>query len=303
MAFKLTLKKQSLMTLLFIVIFIIVADVLKITMFSGDMDDGFFSQVIYVSDNFANGSAYSPLFLIHVLRLLIVAPFFISYLLGLPPFFDALFFILYLIPLLACQNKVFRNLGLIAIFLPLAFSYRTVLGMLSIIYLYYCLFYQTKRYYLIGFSALLANLSSGIVLGWLLAVISSIFYIKSFYPKFFVVISFMMFGFLGSLLHKIEYMISEQGASQNGSVIERSTIYVSFYNGQNFRFSLYVFLIFILFFIVVAPLYSKNFRARNAFFFASSIPLIFFEGVGLISYFLCFLLVIFKSYSKRDQSE
>jgi hypothetical protein len=265
-------------------------------MFDGDLNDGFFSQIIYVSENYNNTSVVSPLFIIHILRLLIVSPFFLIYLFELPPYFDAFIFTLYLIPLFLYRGIKFKLIFILVIFfLPFMFSYRTVLGMLGMLYLYLCLFYCSGKYLLLTISALLANLSSGMVLGWIFAIFTSIKFIRNKYPKIIPLLILMILGFLGSVIHKYEFMFTALGTAENGNMLERSTYYVAVVNEQYSRLFLYLVLAITLISILISPLFSKGFSHRKFLFFIGAVPLLFFEGVGLVSYSLCMVLIIFNN--------
>lgn len=298
MKIKTSFSKNSVIILMLSMLFISIAGSFDLKMFNGDYNDGFFSQVTYVWQNINNLSVVSPLFIIHILRLLIVIPFFITHILELPAYFDAAVFLFYLLPLFTLKNIKFKILLTVLIFiLPFAFSYRSVLGMLGMLYLYLCLFYCSGRYLLLFISALLANLSSGMVLGWIFASVTSIKYVRNNYPRILPVLVLMLLGFLGSAIHKYEFMFTALGAEENGNALERSTYIVSFVNEQYGRLIFYLLLAFILLFIILSPLFSKNFSNRKLLFFVGASPLLFVEGIGLISYLLCMMLVILNNLS------
>ncbi|WP_164551179.1 hypothetical protein [Shewanella khirikhana] len=265
-------------------------------MFEDIYNDGFYSQVSYVFENYNNGSIFSPLFIIHSLRLFIVFPFYLAHINGWSTYLEALLYLVYIFPLFSARDRVVVLSGWLLLFFPLLLSYRTVLGMLGLGYLYLCLFYEKGRYFLLIFSALLANLSSGIVVGWIFGVITSFKYLRKYYPLVIPVFIVMLIGFFGSLAHKYEYMFSSAGSASNGNFFERSTFYVAMEYQQYSRLIIYTTVTIVLLFVIVSGTCSSRFSSRAGLFFFGGIPLIFFEGVGLISYALCLLIVLVRAF-------
>ncbi|MGL4923893.1 hypothetical protein [Aeromonas veronii] len=291
----------------FSILYIVVANFFNIRMFGQDSADGFYSQISYVSEHLMSGESFSPLFIIHTLRLIAILPFYISDKLGLPAYTDAIFFVFYMRPIISFfkYQGVQGYLPFIFLFFPLLFSYRSVLGMCSIFYLYMCLFYHKKNTsFLFVISALLANLSSGIVLGWAIAVIGSFNYLKLkyvFFKPFFIL---LCLGFLASLVHKYEFMFSEYGAEVNGGALQRSTFYVAYIYGQHARLLLYALISICISCILMLELFNNKLRVgRHFLFFLGSVPLLFFEGIGLVSYLFCLLLYISSLFFKGGRIE
>ena len=251
--------------------------------------DGFFMQVTYASKIFTGNFDSNPLFFIHVARLLIVLPFYISYILNFPAIVDGAIYLLYLTPLLIRRNEKGINVQLIFIFFPLFLSFRSSIGMCSMGYLYLILFNNVKSYKLLFISAMLANLSSGIVLSWLGAVFFSFRYIIRQYVGLVPIIFVLVIGFSMSVMHKVQFMLMSAGAEQNGGVIERSTIYVSFVNEQYARLALYIILVLYLFFILNCKILGR-YSNRLFLFFVAAVPSVFLEGIGLMSYLMCFII-------------
>lgn len=278
--------------------FVFCANILNIKMFGHNLADGFYSQISYVSEHISSGGDLSPLFIIHTLRLVAVLPFYMSEQLQLPAYVDAILFIFYLWPIVSIIGaaRIKSYLPFAFLFFPLFFSYRTVLGMCGMCYLYIILFYQRKSTTLLLMSAILANLSSGIIFGWSIAVIGAFKYLKSNYRFFTLFFLLMCLGFLGSFIHKYEFMLSPRGASVNGSVFERSTFYVSYINGQNSRLILYLFMAFSVFFVIYLQCLKDKTLNRYFFFFIGAMPLILFEGIGLVSYLFCIMLYFENCY-------
>lgn len=251
--------------------------------------DGFFMQVTYASKIFTGNFDTNPLFFIHVARLLIVLPFYVAYILKLPAIVDAAIYLLYLAPLLIRRNDKGINIQLAFIFFPLFFSFRTSIGMCSMGYLYLILFNNVKSYKLLFISAMLANLSSGIVLSWVGAVFFSFRHIIRQYVWLVPIIFVLAVGFSMSVLHKIQFMLVDAGAEQNGGAVERSTIYVSFIHEQYARLAIYIILALYLFFILNSKLVGR-YSNRLFLFFVAAVPGVFLEGIGLISYLMCFII-------------
>lgn len=253
--------------------------------------DGFFYQIDYVSKILTGDFDVNALFFIHVARLIIVAPFYFVYLLKLPSAADAIIYLVYLSPLLVRRGGWRVPVQMFFIFLPVFFSYRASLGMCAMGYLYLILFKNVNSYSLFTISALLANLSSGVVLSWVCVVFFSMRHIFREYMLFIPVFLFLVVGFSMSLIHKIGYMFKAEGVAQHGSAIERSTIYVSFIHEQYSRLFIYLTIALFLYFILGLRL-VRNYSNRMFLFFLAAVPGVFLEGIGLISYLMCFTFLV-----------
>lgn len=273
-------------------VFVLVANACGLTMFDSSKPDGFYSQMVYVSKIFDGGGDLDPLYFVHLARLLVVSPFYFANVQGLPEYFEAVIYILYLMPVLS--SSVFKSIGalrVVFIFVPVFLSYRTALGMCAMSYIFIIISLPDRRFLLFGMSALLANLSSGLVLSWALIILfnSKIFYqrYKKLWPVFLVV----FLGFIGSVIHKVEYMLTSSGIKVNGNPIERSTVIVSFLEGNYARFFVYSMIMMLLFCIFMAKLYFPSISRQYVIFFVPAVINCFFEGIGLMSYL--FVLVWF----------
>ncbi|MGF1758897.1 hypothetical protein L4D76_13345 [Photobacterium sagamiensis] len=261
-------------------------------MFNEFADDGFYSQMLYASKVFDGFIDTNPLFFIHVARLFVVGPFFLIYSQKLPVFFEAIFYLLYLVPII--NSHVFKKIGPARIFfilIPIFLSYRSALGMCAMAYLFIIINSANRKYFLLFMSVLLANLSSGIVLSWACIMFFNVKLVLSRY-KIMIPISIVLFvGFVGSVSHKIQYMLSERGAEVNGGPIDRSTIVVSFVEGDYARFIIYLLLIATVYFVFQFKLKYAAVSSQLVLFFVPAVINIFFEGIGLISYL--FVLIWF----------
>lgn len=282
------------------IVFVILSNYFNISMFDNNDSDGFKAQIFYVSKIFNGELDYDPLFFVHLVRLIIITPFYINNILGLPNYIESLGFILYLIPFF--KKKYLHIVGYLPclfVFLPLFVSYRTALGMLSMTYLFILLFCHIKSYSLLFFSALLSNLSSGIVLSWIMVSLGSFFYLKKSYKYLLPLFLVISTGLIGSFINKFYFMFTTNGIKENGSMIERSNIYISIIDGNYFRLFFYISLCLSLLFCIFTSLLinNKNIKDRLFIFFLSGIPAMFSEGLGLISYLMCFL-IFYKIFFK-----
>lgn len=292
------ISKYSLIVFLCSILFIVLVTILDLKLFNSDEPDGFYYQLLYVSKIFQGDLDLTPLFFVHLLRLFIVLPFYILDVFDLPALFGGIFYLIYLSPILKSKpSRTIEYLKLLIIFFPIAFSYRAALGMCAMAYLYLILFcgYNSARVLLA--SAMLANLSSGIVLSWALAVMGSYKYLNNRFRAFRPVVFVLGSGFAGAVLHKFEFMLSSHGASANGSFLERSTLYVSYHYQQYSRLVLYTALVMVLYFILVSLPAMSRYNGRKFLFFFAALPGLFFEGLGFISYLMCFILFFIDSFS------
>jgi len=253
------------------------------SMFDGGVDDGFYRQMEYVVDS--GGWSTSPLSLVHLLRFIIISPFYFLYANGYSSIFEAILVLIFLMPILTIKfGKKRPYTTAFLVFLPLLFSYRTVLVMCAIAYLFICLYDRKKRYALFSLSMLLANLSSGVILPWVLIVFMNISNLASRY-KFIRLLSVVAAIVLSySVFQKYDFFFGEYSVSE--SLIERSTFYVSIINEQYFRFFAYIALFIAWIVISLAKINSKSFSMGLYSFYLPMFMTLFFEGLGLISFLI-----------------
>lgn len=272
------------------VLFIVIASFLDITMFDESLNDGFYTQILDVVKIFEGKLDYYSLFLIHVFRLAVILPFYLVHVEKLPSFLEAIFYIFYLFPIL--NSKLFKEIGIVRaifIFFPIFVSYRTALGMCAMGYLFMVLNFNEKRITFLILSALLANLSSGIVLSWILIVLLNAKKIFSLYKELVPVFIIALIGFFSSFAHKFSFMFLTEGIKNNGNLFERSTIFVSFIDGDNQRFIMYVIMVLMLYGILLCRIAFKTLPKELSLFFIPAFVNIFFEGIGLISFTFIFI--------------
>lgn len=286
--------------LMFLIAFSFFFDV---KMFVDKDGDGFFNQVNFVFNNFDNPAAYSPLFFVHALRLLTIAPFFVTDLFSVSVYLDYFLYFIYVRGTRSvCAYFDAKYIYYLVLLLPFVFSLRSSLGMVAILYLFYIVYARVRSDKLFLFSALISNLSSGTLLAFFSIFI---FFSKMFlchYKKlipFFIVI---IVGFLFSVSHKIAFMFLDSGVAENGWFFERSTLYVSYVYGQYYRLIFYSLLLFVLLLLFVVAFMKDNSDSTAVGFFLSSVPLIFFEGIGFLSFMIAmivYLRISLKLYKSR----
>lgn len=253
------------------------------SMFDGGGSDGFYSQIFYVV-NVGEWST-SPLYPVHLLRFLVVSPFYYLHVNGVNPIFEAALILMFLMPVLAIKfgsKRVYSQA--LFIYLPILFSYRSVLVMCSISYLFICLYGCKRRYWMLFLSMLLANLSSGVVLPWVLIALLNIKDLSQKYKVIWFVAlgAVVVLGF--SISHKVGFFFGEHAAGE--SVLSRSTFYVSILNEQYLRLALYSLLFLAWFVIGLASINVKPFPTQLFCFYFPAFVTFFFEGLGLISFLI-----------------
>ncbi len=253
------------------------------SMFSAGDADGFYSQIFYVANE---GSwSTSPLYFVHLLRFFAVSPFYYLYVNGFHPFFESVLILVFLMPVLTARFGARQFFGqAFFVYLPLLFSYRSVLVMCSISYLFICLYGGKRSYLMLVASMFLANLSSGVVLPWLLITLMNIKSLSRRY-KYIRIAALCVVVVLGfSVLQKIGFFLNEY--SSGNSILERSTFYVSILNGQYARFAVYSALLMAWFVISLAKIRYQSFSMHLYTFYIPVFITFFFEGLGLISFLI-----------------
>jgi hypothetical protein len=252
-------------------------------MFDAGVLDGFYNQMYYI----ANGATFStsPLYLVHLLRFIVVSPFYYCYINGVNVFFETVLLLMFLLPVVTASFKGRQFYAqILFLYLPIFFSYRSVLVMCAMAYLFICLYGDKKSYLLLIFSALLANLSSGVVVPWVLIAFMNIKELSNDY-RFVRVIAALVIIVLGfSIFQKIGFFFYESGGS--GGFWERNTFWVSIKNEQYFRFLFYFLLVSIWFWITLCKIYFASFSMKMYSFYLPMIVTFFFEGLGLVSFII-----------------
>lgn len=251
-------------------------------MFSGGESDGFYAQMFHV---IGEDSRSSPLYWVHMARFWAVSPFFAAHVHNILPLLEAVLMVFFLLPVLTVKFGEKRPyFQVLFVYLPLLFSFRSVLVMCAIAYLFICLYGSERSYIRLGFSALLANLSSGVVLPWLIIAMLCRKRLARFYRFFnlIVLVAIVLLAF--SVVQKFDFFFGS--ASQGGSLIERNTFSVSLANQQYLRLGLYTSLLLAWFLIVLNCFFSRQFRSTFSVFFLPIVVTPLLEGLGFVSFLI-----------------
>lgn len=253
------------------------------SMFDGAGHDGFYNQIFHVAEG--EVSHASPLYPVHLLRYLVVSPFYYLHTNGYPQIIEAFLVLIFLLPVLTAKfgnKKVYGQV--IFVYLPILFSYRSVLAMCSISYLFICLYGDRKNNFRLLLSLFLANLSSGVVLAWVLIVVANIKCLAQRYKYVRVafLLAIVVLGF--SITQKADFFYNE--FSSGITLFERSTFYVSIINEQYLRFTVYSLLLVAWLIISLAKIEFRSFSWRLYSFYLPMFIAFFFEGIGLISFII-----------------
>lgn len=263
--------------------------------------DGFYAQIQSVADSsvFQNGFGFkdgAQLALNHSIRFFSVFPFYWFWSNSLEWFEPFLIFI-YSMPALVTIAGGFKfRYGIILLF-PIFISPRAYLAAISILCLFNSIHLDRPKNWIVIYSMLLANLSSGVTLAWIGIVFlyRKIFFKKYKWLKKMIIVIGVLFIF--SLIHKYQFVSggTTNAASDDGMValIQRNIFFDSIESGRYDRLVAYI---FILIFCLSFVLYNYFFRKLSRPWVLSLLPifpLFFFEGLGVMSYSaLLFCLVV-----------
>lgn len=274
--------------------------------------DGFYSQITYILECLDNGEFISttidePLFFVHFIRLLAVAPFLLIEELGWPPIVESAWLLLLLWPLVSA--KFIRKQALaypLLLSVPYVLSFRGVLVGISIGYIFLIVSSPVKRKRLLFLvSAIFANLSSAAMIAWLLIVFLcfGILRRRRLRSSLPAVITFQIISLLFSFSDKIQGFLAGadgyQGYPEAGDnllmvVISRSTIFSSIVEGQYVRAVGYaVALAFVLAAFVIIMTRKGHAISIYRKFFLCVAPTFLLEGLGMVAFvyiFICFML-------------
>ncbi|RBQ26040.1 hypothetical protein CRU88_09485 [Arcobacter sp. CECT 9188] len=251
-----------------------------------DINDGFYSQLIYI----INEGVSIDLTFIHFLRLFVFYPIYI-FKIDSNIFYLLIGLLIYHIPIykyLINEKKFYVKILILFTFLVLAYglSERVYLSIIGGFCLY--LYFTKSKYkiYLL-YGIIFSILSSGNILILTIYIIvfsNYIFYNKRILKYILLIFLFFLLSF--SIIHKFDYFLNEV----NGlfSIFTRSTIYVSLFYEQYPRF---IFTLILLSFLLIIPTiflsYIKNINDKRIimFFYIGLISFIF-EGITFFSYII-----------------
>lgn len=253
-------------------------------MFQSMETDGFYRQMHYLSTE--GGSTL--LHLVHTIRLFIVFPFYWLHLNDYSVVFQLILIggaICSVVKLASEVNKSYFLLFLFA--LPLLLSFRAILVMVGFVYLYFYLYSSAKRSVLLIASFMLVNLSSGVVLAWVLVVLLNITRVIGRSVKAKVLVGCVIALFSFSILHKISFFLGDD-LNSGESFWDRNTFYVSYVGGNYLRLVIYSMILILWMSVMCLCLLNYNSRVAKSYFlfFLPFLMLIPFEGLGMISYFI-----------------
>ena len=254
----------------------------KKSMFGEGLSDGFYGQIYYVVNNSLD---IFSLNIVHYFRLIAILPFYIGHILKFPEIYEPFIISLFFLPIFFTKFKnKYSYLSVLFIYCSYGVSFRMALSICSITYLY--IFIQKKKITPILFiiSLLLANLSSGTVLVYLL-IFGYFFKSKIVKNKFiFAGIICIVFGFTFSVLHKLSFASDNlQQGSVLGLYISRSTLAVAIENNQTTKLYLYLFVL-IVEICLILYLVSKIRVNKILVFFILGLFTIIFEGLAFLSF-------------------
>lgn len=283
------MKKSTLILISQFIFFILVAALFNKSMFDAGAEDGFFSQIAYAFSEITSGPTH-PMYFVHLFRLIVALPFYFIYINELPPLFESVVLFLYMLPVLTYKKNLrFYVSGFIFLLIPWVLSFRSVLAMCAICYLYICFFDSKRHIFLYVVSAILANLSSGVVLAWVIINMLCLKTIRIRYKPSLIFFALGCAGFLISLIHKIQHFFVTTGTAHNETLVTNNTFYVSYIHDDYLRLTVYVTLGISLWLLLITSACYKEVNQKFFFFMTAAIPTLLFEGVGLVSFLFVFI--------------
>lgn len=254
--------------------------------------DGYASQVAFIRelvDGGGNLFDVEPLYWIQGLRTAIAVAFEVISSIG-GPGLTAAVILCALAPLFDLfQTSKRPYLLLLLPFTLIALSYRAVLVYVAIGYLFLYILKRPSSVYL-ALSFLLANLSSGGVLSALLIafLIGRAYRKRSLALRVYMISLFLSLGisawdkYLGFVNQDTGYDATVQGATGLAALLSRSTIFVSFLNGDYLRGVVYVGLLLVALYAFFSAVKSSRYKGY-AVVFLTTVPTFMLEGLGVIS--------------------
>ncbi len=276
------------------IIFLVLAHVTDRRMITGLDSDGFFAQIrdmAFALETNTFDPIAEPLYAVHLVRFLIVYPWFMAWLNGMPALIDGLILLpLLLTVALARFNNRYTILSLLIFLLPLAFSYRTILVIVGMANLYIVLYSDKREPWRIYLSGLLAFLSSGVTLAWLIVVLINAKQFKKQQIALYSAVTILFASLIASIAQKITFFTNApKGASKSSgilSALERNTIFMSYNTDDTKRFVAYcLILAAVTWFLIVIYRMGQQYRALLYFFLTAAASFVF-EGLGPIAFLM-----------------
>jgi hypothetical protein len=276
------------------VVFLVLAHITDRKMITGLVTDGFFAQIRDIAFSLETNTfdpVAEPLYAVHLVRFLIVYPWFMAWLNGMPAIVDALLLLpLLLTVALARFNNRYSILSLLIFLLPLAFSYRTILVIVGMANLYIVLYSDKKEPWRIYLSGLLAFLSSGVTLAWLIVIFINARQFTKQKIALYTAIFILFASLIASIAQKIRFFSNApSGASKSSgilSALERNTIFMSYNTDDTKRFLAYcIILAAVTWFLVTIYKMGEKYRTLLYFFLTAAASFVF-EGLGPIAFLM-----------------
>lgn len=262
-------------------------------MFSDAAMDGFYSQMRYAANLDNEMHALSWL---HWLRLFIVLPFWFSHVAEVPDYVQQILILAYIAPILLVRIEgSIAYLRWLLLLLPFVLSFRACLCVVSITLLYLHVFHNLRSASLLLYSALLANLSSGVVIPWLLTVFVLFGRFKISRWAIGLAALVLVAGLSGSVMHKAQFFGATATATapaletsperaEGGffyKILSRSTLYDSYSNDNLLKFYGYS---VILVAYALAWLAALKIGLAETLFMGIPLPGFLMEGLWVTSY-------------------
>jgi len=264
--------------------------------------DGYAAQVAFIQEVMAEDGSIlhlKPLYWIHGARASVALAFTALEQLG-GAWLVGFFFYLLLKPLARVLSESTRPLAGIALPIAMvALSYRSVLVVASIGYLVLYIRYTDKSWYL-ALSLLLANLSSGAVLASMLIAgfIGPNYRKNSYLLRAYAIVACA--SLVISLQDKVQgflagdagYDSTIRGATGILALLSRSTIFISFSEGNIARGAIYISILAVALFAIIQAGRQIQYGAYLRIFILT-LPAFFLEGLGVLA--LLFPVLMFSA--------
>lgn len=303
-----TISHYALLSTAVIFVFCAIASILQRRLITGDPSDGFYSQIQGIAIALQTGTfdpIAEPLYAVHLVRFFIVYPWFMSWLNGMPPIIDALLVVPLLLTVVTIKfHKRHPVFNLLIFLLPLALSFRTVFVIVSIANLYAYFYSDSRSQWRLYLSGLLAFLSSGVTLAWLVVVAANNRQIIKHRFGLLIAIIVMAVSLAASIAQKIWFFTNRPpGSSESSgilSAVERNTIFVSYAGGNTARFLLYCGVLSLVVLFLYGLIKSGNKGRSLLLFFLTAAISFVFEGLGPIAFFMPVIWVITNNFVSKE---
>lgn len=270
------------------ILFLLLNLIFHKSMFSAGESDGFFIGV-QASRFFSVEGMESLLELVHLVRFAIALPFLWVWEGGHPAILESALMLAYMWPVVTARlNRRIPFAQALYLYLPYVLSFRTVLVACAIAYLFILVFSEKRNAWLLCASAVLANLSSGVVVGWLLIAIINYKTLRAKHALISLLVPAMGLSLAFSLAQKVDFFsqTARETRSDNGFIeaLTRNTFVVSYQNQQYARLAVYVIMVFLILLILGQALLSFHAGLRASLFYACAVPGFFLEGLSVMAF-------------------